>query len=123
MYLWRAKRLDITEMDWKEALGALVPEDFPAPQEQEEEVRPDSCGDRKTDTLRIVIDRKQRKGKTATIVEGFSCDEEELKRIARDLKTRVGAGGSARGGEILVQGDCGAKVAEALRGMGYKVKF
>lgn len=109
-------------MDWKEALGKLSREDFPAPDPSEEEEIAKPAAEKKTDLLRVVIDRKQRKGKTATIVEGFTCPEDELKRIASDLKSRIGAGGSARGGEILVQGDCVAKVADALRGMGYKVK-
>ena len=107
-------------MDWKEALGKLNMDDFPAPEEQPVFTKEES--DIEKETLHIFIDRKQRKGKTATIVEGFLCGDEQLKVIARDLKMRIGVGGSARCGEILLQGDCAAKLRDVLTSMGYKVK-
>lgn len=73
------------------------------------------------DTLRVLIDRKARKGKTATIVEGFTVSDEEVASVAAMLKRRLGVGGSARGGEILIQGDLAEKVRELLRSEGYKV--
>ncbi len=76
----------------------------------------------KKDVLHVLIDRKGRKGKTATIIEGFSCSDEEVADIAARLKTRLGTGGSSRGGEILLQGDRVGEVRTLLAGMGYKVK-
>ena len=70
----------------------------------------------------MVVDRKGRKGKTATIIEGFELPDEEVADVAARLKKRLGTGGSSRGGEILIQGDCAVKAAEALRAMGFKVK-
>ena len=55
-------------------------------------------------------------------MEGFDCPDETLQEVARQLKRRLGVGGSARGGEILIQGNLLAKVKEALTDMGYKVK-
>ena len=73
-------------------------------------------------TLHVSIDRKGRKGKTATIVDGFGEKENEAEDVAKELKRRLGTGGSSRGGEILIQGERREEVAALLRDMGYKVK-
>lgn len=72
--------------------------------------------------LRVVIDRKGRKGKTATIIEGFTLPDEEVEEIASELKRKIGTGGSARGGEILLQGDWKEKTIELLKAKGYNAK-
>ena len=72
--------------------------------------------------LTVSMERKGRGGKTATIISGFTLPDSEVAAIASDLKTRLGTGGSARGAEILVQGDRRADVARLLRDMGHKVK-
>lgn len=109
--------------DWKETLASLGAA-MPAPEEAPEgsaatatEEKPGQKG-----ALRVVIDRKGRKGKTATIIEGFELPDEEVEAIASDLKRRIGTGGSARGGEILLQGDWQQRARELLSSMGYKVK-
>ena len=68
------------------------------------------------------IDRRQRAGKQVTLVEGFVGTQEDLAALARTLKTRCGVGGSAKDGEITVQGDFRDKVVELLVGMGYNAK-
>ena len=72
--------------------------------------------------LIVSMERKGRGGKTATIISGFTMDDSEVAEIASRLKSRLGTGGSARGGEILIQGDRREDVAAWLRGQGYKVK-
>lgn len=111
-------------MDWKEALGGLMqdgglPEGEPsgAPQSDNAESKERKSADR----LHVSKERKGRNGKTATIVYGFSCDDAELKEIAGALKKRLGTGGSARGGEILIQGDVADKVRAVLREMGWNI--
>ncbi len=106
-------------MDWKDLLASKVND---GTLRREEYVPEDNTPARTPDTLRVTIDRKGRKGKTATIVEGFTCPEDELLEVAARLKTRFGTGGSARGDEILIQGDVAAKVKALLTEMGYKVK-
>ena len=86
----------------------------PAPEE------PTAPTVRKT-KLSISMERKGRKGKTATIIYGFECDDEELEEIARTLKTKIGTGGSARGGEILIQGEWRDRAAELLRELGFRL--
>lgn len=56
--------------------------------------------------LRVFFERKGRGGKCATIITGFDdLTDDELKAVASKLKQTLGTGGSARGGEILIQGD------------------
>lgn len=73
------------------------------------------------DRLRVVIEKKGRKGKVATIVEGFTVSDEEVAEVAAMLKKKLGVGGSSRGGEILIQGDLADKVRALLRAEGYRL--
>ncbi len=70
--------------------------------------------------LDIHFEKKGRGGKQATIITGFNCDDDELKEIAATLKQKLGTGGSARGGEILIQGDRRKEVPLLLASLGYK---
>ncbi len=69
--------------------------------------------------LRVLIDRKKRKGKEVTLVSGFVGTEDDLKTLGKLLKTRCGVGGSTKDGEILVQGNQREKVVEILKKEGY----
>ncbi len=69
-----------------------------------------------------MLDRKGRHGKQATLVTDLVCDDAALLDLARELKQLCGVGGSARGGEILIQGDQRDKVITHLRQKGFKVK-
>lgn len=69
--------------------------------------------------LRVVLDKKQRAGKVVTLVTGFAGKEEDLQALGKELKTKCGAGGSVKDGEILIQGDYGEKVIIWLKGWGY----
>ncbi|MDG1476733.1 MAG: translation initiation factor [Vicingaceae bacterium] len=69
--------------------------------------------------LKVLIDRKQRKGKSVTLVTGFVGDENDLKDLAKTLKAKCGVGGAAKNGEILIQGEFKEKVFEILLNMGY----
>lgn len=108
-------------MDWKEMLGRLKEDpSLPAGEEQEVEQTPEAPVS--ADTLRVIVDKKGRKGKVATIVEGFTSDDDTVAGVAAMLKKKLGVGGSARGGEILIQGNLADKVRSLLIAEGYKVK-
>ena len=62
------------------------------------------------------------KGKTVTLVQGFIGSSDDLETLARLLKNKCGTGGSAKDGEILIQGDVKEKVLALLRDAGYRVK-
>ncbi len=70
-------------------------------------------------TLYVGIDRKKRKGKEVTLISGYIGPEEDLKELGKFLKTSCGVGGSAKDGEIIIQGDLRDKVVELLKKQGY----
>lgn len=71
--------------------------------------------------LSVFVEKKGRGGKTATIITGFTCAGKELLDLASRMKSALGCGGSARGGEILIQGDRREGAARFLRAQGYKI--
>ena len=72
--------------------------------------------------LRVWLDRKQRGGKVVTLVRGFVGCDADLQELARLLKTRCGVGGTAKDGEIIIQGDHRDRVVEILAKGGYRCK-
>jgi translation initiation factor 1 len=69
--------------------------------------------------LRVKLDTKQRAGKVVTLIEGFVGAAEDMETLGKQLKTRCGAGGSAKEGLILIQGDYKEKVVTWHREWGY----
>lgn len=75
--------------------------------------------DKQDQNLRVSIDKKMRKGKAVTLVEHFVGNDEDLKTLAKELKSRCGVGGSVKDGVILIQGEWKDKVHQLLIDMGY----
>lgn len=91
--------------------------EFDNEEEMEEETLPNN-----QQLLYVSIDRKQRKGKDVTLVEGFVGTDEDLKTLGKKLKSACGVGGTAKDGDILIQGNHRDKVIELLEKDGYKTK-
>lgn len=72
--------------------------------------------------LRVWLDRKGRAGKQATLVRGFAGSDDDLRELARMLKSKCGVGGTAKDGEIIIQGDFRDRVVDILINAGYKAK-
>ena len=105
--------------DWKQRLNIVYSTNpdmqfQTVDEEQEEETLPPD-----KQHLRVMLDKRNRKGKEVTLITDFIGTDDDLKDLARILKTKCGVGGSARGGEILLQGDFRTKVRDLLVTLGY----
>lgn len=72
--------------------------------------------------LYISLDRKNRGGKEVTLIEGFVGDEDDLKILAKDLKSKCGVGGSIKDSEIIIQGNFVEKLYKLLQDKKYQIK-
>jgi len=70
----------------------------------------------------ILCKYEKRKGKPITLLEGYNGTEEDLKKLAKDLKTHLGVGGSSKNGTIIIQGDYRDKIMTYLKENGFSVK-
>lgn len=123
MYLWLSKF--IVKMAKKisslEDLGGFVfstNKDFDLNQNTEEE----STLKPQEQLLEAHLDKKNRGGKIATVIKGYVGTADDLKTLAKELKTLCGVGGSAKDGEIIIQGNFRDKIIDFLKNKGYKVK-
>lgn len=107
--------------DWKARLGVVYSTNpdfqYETAAETEAETLPPA-----QQRLIVAIDRRNRGGKQVTLVTGFVGTAEDLKELGKTLKTRCGVGGTAKDGEITIQGDFREKVTALLREMGYQAK-
>ena len=73
--------------------------------------------------LRIQISKSGRKGKIVTIISGFQCSSETLKKLLKQLKTKCGSGGTIKDNQIEIQGDHRQQLREILTSLNYQVKL
>ena len=111
----------MAQNDWKDRLGVVFSTnpDFQYTTSGEEEA--DTLPPEKQ-RLIVGIDRRNRGGKQVTLVTGFVGTADDLKALGKLLKTRLGVGGTAKEGEITVQGDFRDKTVALLKELGYNAK-
>ena len=100
--------------DWKDRLNVVYSTNPDFSYDTGETEEPETQAPEKQ-PLKIQLDKRNRNGKSVTLITGFSWKEEDLKELGKTLKTKCGVGGSSKDGEILIQGDFRAKVLEILK--------
>lgn len=111
----------MAENDWKKRLGVVFSTN-PDFTYEEEDVQEEETLEPAGQNLIVRIDRKGRGGKQVTLVTGFVGTADDLAALGRILKMKCGVGGSAKDGEITIQGDFRDRVVALLKDMGYKAK-
>ena len=107
--------------DWKKRLGVVYSTgdnyDYETGDENEKTTLPPE-----KQKLIISLDKKQRKGKTVSLITGYRGTNDDLVELGKTLKKKCGTGGSAKDGEIIIQGDFRTRLKDLLEKDGYNVK-
>ena len=111
----------MADNDWKSRLGVVYSTNPDFEYETADSAEPETLPPGRQKLI-VRIDRRNRGGKQVTLIEGFTGRSEDLAALAKTLKTKCGVGGSAKDGEITIQGDLRDKVTALLQSMGYNAK-
>lgn len=106
------------ENDWKSRLNVVYSTN-PDFRYESEEIEEAETLPKEKQLLRVMLDKKNRNGKSVTLVTGFVGTENDLKELGKLLKTKCGVGGSVKEHEILIQGDWREKIVIILQQDGY----
>ena len=108
--------------DWKKRLGVVYSTNPDFVYAAEDDAAEAETLEPSRQKLIVSLERSGRAGKQVTLVRGFVGSAEDLAALGKTLKTRCGVGGTAKDGEITIQGDLREKVTALLLSLGYKAK-
>lgn len=108
-------------MSKKNKKGGIVYSTDPDFEYKQEEEAPETLPPGQQD-LRVMREKKGRKGKQVTLVDGFKGSEDDLKELGKMLKAACGTGGSEKNGQIIIQGDFRDRILDILNSKNYKAK-
>ncbi len=103
-------------LSWDDFVKMGNPENAPAMPIDEVD---DMHSKRKLMQVRLHYEKKGRGGKEAVIIRGIDENDDVLKGICKEMKTKLGVGGSSKEGEIIMQGNKREKMLEILKKLGY----
>lgn len=106
--------------DWKDRLGVVFSTKPDYNYETSNEAEQETLAPAKQN-LKIWLDRLKG-GRVATVVRGFVGSDDDLSALGKELKKSCGVGGTAKDGEIIIQGDHRDRVLELLTKAGYRCK-
>ena len=104
--------------DWKDRLNIVYSTNPDFQYETADKEESDTLPKEKQQ-LKISLDKRNRGGKMVSLITGFVGKEEDLQALGKILKVKCGVGGSAKDGEIIIQGDFRNKLLELLHKEGY----
>ncbi|MDX9846828.1 MAG: translation initiation factor [Tenuifilaceae bacterium] len=105
--------------DWKDKLKFAYSTN-PDYKPEEDETQQTKTLDPNKQDIRVWLEKKNRGGKVVSIISGFIGSDDDLKELGKILKTRCGVGGTAKDGEIIIQGDFRDRIIGILLDLGYK---
>ena len=106
-------------MDLKDQLKNLFPDHTPSPDEDTTASNEEGIWIQEAP---MICKYEKRKGKPITIIEGYTGADEDFKKLAKELKTKLSVGGSFKEDSIIIQGDYRDKIMNILKAKGFKVK-
>jgi len=110
------------ENNWKDRLNVVYSTNPDFQYKQAEKNNEETLPPQKQNLI-VAIERKNRGGKTVTLVKGFTGSDDDLSELGKKLKTKCGVGGTVKEGEIIIQGEFKTRIADLLREWGYRVKI
>ena len=104
--------------DWKARLGVVYSTD-PNFKDDNGETEEAATLPKSQQKLRVWRDTHGRGGKVATVVRGFVGSSDDLEELSKLLKRKIGVGGAAKEGEVIIQGENRDRVLQILLAEGY----
>ncbi|MDR6301615.1 translation initiation factor [Mesonia maritima] len=106
-------------MDLKDQLKDLFPDHVP---EENEETSANNENKLWLQDDPLLCKYEKRKGKPTTIIEGYTGADEDFKKLAKELKTKLSVGGTTKNDKIIIQGDYRPEIMKMLKEKGFNVK-
>ncbi len=72
--------------------------------------------------MTVRLERKGRGGKTVTVIDGLRMPMGKMDELLKQLKSRLGTGGTVKDESLEIQGDHRDKIIVELSGMGFAPK-
>ena len=106
-------------LNWDEFVSLGNPENAPELPDDEDDISQFEIAPSRQ-RIRIYLDRKKRKGKGVTIIEGIEASHDFIEDLTREFKKMCGVGGSFKDDLILIQGDQREKLKRVMIEKGFK---